>query len=367
MTSYPLRRAATALLAVGALAVLGAGHAQAQVPPLPSEVPLPTEQPTEDPVPEPEPTPTDEPEPSPTPSDGGASPTSEEDPDVAEQPDDGTSDPFTGPTDAPSGGQGSLPGFEVVTPEAGGDPGPVGQEPEVAPGRGGIPAGGGGTLVRDPDGTIRITNAGISPIAAALPGVYGIGLLAALLGVATIFGTFSLTHRGLLLATDAHGGTDVETTRRWRSTAGVALLAAAALVGIIGYVKISVETLVPVQVVYLASAGFGVIILAAAGGALLISEQLRSDEKRLTEIESALATIAGHLAPGVAAPPRLLDRSTAATPATAATAGSDDDVTDEVDPDATRVIVDKPALKKPATKKPATKKSPAKKRTPTKR
>ncbi len=149
-----------------------------------------------------------------------------------------------------------------------------------------------------------------------LPGTFGLGFLAALLGVATIFGTFTLTRRGLLLATDADGGTDVETTRRWRVMSGVALLAAATLVGIIGYLKISLETLVPIQIVYLASAGFGVIVLAAAGGALLISEQLRTDEKRLTEIESALATIADHLRPAVSEPPRLLDRVRAtATPA----------------------------------------------------
>lgn len=359
MTHHPLRRSLTAILAVGAFVVLGAAEARAQVPPLPSEVPFPTEEPTEDPVPEPDPAPTGEPEPSPTPSDeptGGSSPTPEPDPDVADQPTEGE-DPSGQPSDAPSGGQGSLPGFEVFTPEAGqGGEQPPGQAPQVAPGR----STDGTITVTDPDGTVRVVSAGVSPLAAALPGTYGIGLLAALLGVATLFGTFSLTQRGLLLATDAHGGTDVDTTRRWRTTAGVALLAAAALVGIIGYVKISVETLVPVQVVYMASAGFGVIVLAAAGGAMLISEQLRSDEKRLTEIESALATIAGHLAPAVSDAPRLLDRSATAA-ATDVVEEDEDDATDEVAPK-TRA-----SAKRPATKKAAAKKTPAKKRTAAKK
>lgn len=295
-----LSRLVTAAAVALALSTL-AGPALAQVP-LPTELPTlpgePSEEPTEPPA-APAPAPSEEPSPAPQPS---PSPTQEPDPTVADQ-------QSEAPSDTPTGGQGSLPGFDVFAPTTGQTAPDAGAPaPEVAPGRDGAPTGGSG-----PTGDGVVVVAGVDRVAAALPGTFGIGLLAALLGVATIFTTFNLTQRGLLLATDADGGTDVETTRRWRVMAGVALLAAAALVGILGYLKISLETLVPVQVVYLASAGFGVIVLAAAGGALLISEQLRADESRLTEIEAALATIASHLTPAVADAPRLLDRDDDAT------------------------------------------------------
>lgn len=304
------------LLATGfagaVLAVLATGApAGAQVPLPPELPPLPIEEPSEEPSEDASPAPSDDTSNAPSDgatgghSSGGDTPAAPSeagevppDPEIA-------GDGATGPTDDPSGGDAALPGFDVLAPDGSVAAVPAGEPaPEVASSRPGGPAG-----AAPAAGSARSAAQplAVDQVAAALPGTFSIALLAALLGVATLTGTLSLTRRGLLLATATDGGTDVDTTRRWRVMAGVALLAAAALVGILGYLRISIETLVPVQLVYLASAGFGVIVLAAAGGALLIAEQLRTDERRLTDIESALATIADHLRPGVADAPRLLD------------------------------------------------------------
>jgi hypothetical protein len=302
MRSLPLRAALlTGSVVVAPLLLATGPGAMAQVPPpLPSELPtLPGEEPSE--PPEPSPSPSGEPtaDPSRPDDEPGPTPSPRPTPKVADPSGDGPRDE---PSDTPSGGQGSLPGFPVAPDPGSPGSGDGGEAPQVAPRDGGTPAR------PAADGPASVTVVGVDRVAAALPGTFGIGLLTALLGVATLSGTLSLTRRGLLLATDANGGTDVATTRRWRVMAGVALLAAAGLIGIIGYLKISLETLVPVQIVYLASAGFGVVVLAAAGGALLVSEQLRADESRLREIETALVTMADHLGASVSDPPRLLGR-----------------------------------------------------------
>lgn len=314
MRRIPRRPLATGL-AGGILAVLLAGAPVSAQVPVPTELPpLPWDEPSEDPSAGPsEPAaPSASEEPSAAPSEGatggqpndgtaGPDPRADDDPEDPELADDGT----TEPTDVPSGGGAALPGFGLVEPDGSASAVPAGEPvPEVAPSRAADGRAPGSA------GPARSVAAplGVDRVAAAIPGSFAIALLAALLGVGTMTGTLSLTRRGLVLATDVDGGTDVDMTRRWRVMAGVALLAAAALVGILGYLKISIETLVPVQMVYMASAGFGVIVLAAAGGALLIAEQLRTDERRLTEIESALVMIAEHLRPDVADAPRLVER-----------------------------------------------------------
>lgn len=105
------------------------------------------------------------------------------------------------------------------------------------------------------------------------------------------------------------GSIDMQRTSKWRMNMGMLFLALAGVVGIIGYLKISLEVAVAAQIVYLASAGFAVIVLAVTGGALIVSEQLRADESRIHELEAALATLGDRLAPSVSEPPRLLDRS----------------------------------------------------------
>lgn len=133
---------------------------------------------------------------------------------------------------------------------------------------------------------------------------------AAFAAVLTFWAVTSKTARGdFLVRRGPDGRIDMQRTSKWRTNMGIALLGLAAVVAFIGYAKISLETLVAAQVVYLASAGFAVVILASAGGALLVSEQLRADESRIHELEEALATLGQRLAPDVAEPPRLLDRS----------------------------------------------------------
>jgi len=146
-------------------------------------------------------------------------------------------------------------------------------------------------------------------VTAALPAAFGLGLGSVLLAATVWVGLNAMTARGLLTVRRFDGEIDMQRTGRARMKAGVVLLAAAAIVGIMGYVKISVETAVAVQLVYLASAGFGVIILAVAGGALLVAEQLRTDEARVRQLEDALAGLGDRLAGFVAEPPRLLDRN----------------------------------------------------------
>jgi hypothetical protein len=162
-------------------------------------------------------------------------------------------------------------------------------------------------------GAVRpaVTLDGVSPVAAALPGAFGISLagLLAVTGVAQ--GVLALAKRGLFAARTDDGGIDVEATKRWRLLGGLGLLAAAAVVGVVGYLKISLETQVAVQIVYLASAGFAVLVLAVAGGALLVAEQLRADERRLREVEDALVNLAGQVQPLVSEPPRVIARGKA--------------------------------------------------------
>ena len=92
--------------------------------------------------------------------------------------------------------------------------------------------------------------------------------------------------------------------RRARLIAGVACLALAALVGLVGYLKLSLETDVNRQIPYLASAGMAVVLLAAAGGALIVGEQMRTDQERIEELEAAVHQLAGIVAPTVEAPAR---------------------------------------------------------------
>lgn len=155
---------------------------------------------------------------------------------------------------------------------------------------------------------VQATRTGIS-----LGGAIASGFVLAIAATVIAGVTFALltgkTSRGeWLVHRGSDGRIDMQRTSKWRMTLGVILLGLAGLVGVIGYVKISLETLVAAQIVYLASAGFGVVILAVAGGALIVSDQLRADESRIGELENALATLGDRLGGSVADPARLLDR-----------------------------------------------------------
>ena len=92
--------------------------------------------------------------------------------------------------------------------------------------------------------------------------------------------------------------------RRWRLILGVVFIAAAAIVGVVGYLKLSLEPAVNRQIPYLASAGMALVVLSAIGGSLLVAEQLRSDDDRLDELEAAMRQLADALAPTIEAPAR---------------------------------------------------------------
>ena len=92
--------------------------------------------------------------------------------------------------------------------------------------------------------------------------------------------------------------------RRWRLLVGVASLALAALVGIVGWLKLSLEPQVNRQIPYLASAGMALVVLATIGGSLLVAEQLRSDDQRISDLEDAVRRLTTTLEPLVESPPR---------------------------------------------------------------
>jgi hypothetical protein len=98
------------------------------------------------------------------------------------------------------------------------------------------------------------------------------------------------------------GGTMKSTrTRLW---AGRATIAAAAVVGGVGWYRISGEPLLNRQIPFLASAGIAVVVLAVLGGALVVAEQLRADQNRIGQLEDAVRALTEALAPVVENPAR---------------------------------------------------------------
>ena len=131
---------------------------------------------------------------------------------------------------------------------------------------------------------------------AALTGAFAIGLGTVVTVAVLLFG---------LAARVKPGGAPVtQPQRRWRLVVGVICIAAAAVVGLIGYLKLSLEPAVNRQIPYLASAGMALVVLSAVGGSLLVAEQLRGDDERLDELEAAVRQLADALAPTVEAPAR---------------------------------------------------------------
>ncbi len=147
-------------------------------------------------------------------------------------------------------------------------------------------------------------------IGAALASGFVLAAITAVVAVTTFSIITTKTARGeWFVRRGLDGSIDMKRTSTWRMNVGVLLLAAAAVVGVLGYLKISLETLVAAQIVYLASAGFGVVVLAVAGGALIVSDSLRADEHRIGELESSVAMLGRTVAGDVQDAPRLLDRS----------------------------------------------------------
>lgn len=129
---------------------------------------------------------------------------------------------------------------------------------------------------------------------------------------------------------------------RWRLWFGAGSLALAALVGVVGWYKISGERLLNFQVPLLASAGIAVVLLSVLGGSMLVADQMRGDDRRLDELEEAVRSLAAALAPSIEAPPRRAADVVVTEPAT-----REDDTT--VDTGAAVALAEPPEEETPAT------------------
>ncbi|MFN8036827.1 MAG: hypothetical protein U0V73_12910 [Acidimicrobiia bacterium] len=92
--------------------------------------------------------------------------------------------------------------------------------------------------------------------------------------------------------------------RHWRLAVGVASIVAAAVIGVVGYLKLSLEPSLNHQLPYLASAGMALILLSVLGASLLITDQLSGDEARMEELAAAIERLADTIAADVERPPR---------------------------------------------------------------
>jgi hypothetical protein len=79
--------------------------------------------------------------------------------------------------------------------------------------------------------------------------------------------------------------------RRWRAILGWALVGVGALFILLGWIGVSGEPEVARQLSYLASGGIGGLTAAVVGIGLLISEDLRSERRRLGRIEATLLDV----------------------------------------------------------------------------
>jgi hypothetical protein len=135
-------------------------------------------------------------------------------------------------------------------------------------------------------------------VGAAVTGAYAVALGTVL--------AFALIVSGLAyrVRTNPQGAHPMTDRQRWRLLAGLGCLVLAALVGIVGYLKLSLEPAVNRQIPYLASAGMALVLLAAVGGSLFVAEQLRTDDRRIEELEEAVRTLASAMAPSIESPAR---------------------------------------------------------------
>lgn len=140
------------------------------------------------------------------------------------------------------------------------------------------------------------------PITTAVSSAYGI-VVFGVIGVALLVSFLSgLRPAAVSSSAPPLGGT--VRTQRTRLWAGLTVIAAAAVVGGIGWYRISGEPLLNRQIPFLASAGIAVVVLAVLGGALVVAEQLRADQNRIGELESAVRALTEKLSPLVEQPAR---------------------------------------------------------------
>jgi hypothetical protein len=120
-----------------------------------------------------------------------------------------------------------------------------------------------------------------------------------------VFGTVGLAVLlGAVAGFARPGGMSMKSSRP-RLWVGLSVIALAALVGAVGWFRISGEPLLNRQIPFLASAGLFAVLLAVVGGALVVSEQLKGDQSRIEELENAVKALTEALAPVIEAPPRI--------------------------------------------------------------
>lgn len=276
--SAPLAVLAALALVAGAGLVASAGAQVPPVPPLPPPLPLTTTTSTAT-------TSTTAPAPPTTGSPGGPAP---------------------GPGEAPP----DEPGVDVAPPPPAPDVQPPlpdqppppddasAPPPDARP-----PPGGGGPGRPSAGGGSGGQYGGMSP--AAVAGSYRMGAGGSLLATLLLVALVSLSRTG---------GNAMSEHRRTRLALGVVCIALAAGVGLVGYLKLSLEPEVNRQIPYLASAGMALVLLAVTGGSLVVAEQLRADDRRIEDLEAAVRALAGALAPTVEAPARRGDPPALAAP-----------------------------------------------------
>ncbi len=112
-------------------------------------------------------------------------------------------------------------------------------------------------------------------------------------GIALLLAFLSGLHRG--------GTVNTHRTRLW---IGLAVVALAAVVGGVGWYRLSGEPLLNRQIPFLASAGILVVLLSVLGGSLIVAEQLRGDQQRISSLEDAVRSLTEALSPLIEQPPR---------------------------------------------------------------
>jgi hypothetical protein len=129
------------------------------------------------------------------------------------------------------------------------------------------------------------------------------GVLAASFAL-VVFGLLGITFLILFLTSHHRPDGGPVTTHRTRLWTGLGVLAAAAVIGGVGCYRVAGEPLLNRQIPFLASAGIVVVLLSVLGGSLIIAEQLRNDQHRMTELEDAVRALTEALAPRIEEPAR---------------------------------------------------------------
>lgn len=142
--------------------------------------------------------------------------------------------------------------------------------------------------------------AGLAPLSGVVASSFAL-VVFGLLGAA-LLASFLSGLRPAVTRSPSYGGT--VNNRRTRLWTGLGVLALAAVVGGVGWYRVSGEPLLNRQVPFLASTGIAVVVLAVLGAALIIAEQLRSDQDRIGDLEEAVRSLTEALAPSIEQPAR---------------------------------------------------------------